>query len=180
MKRISRTRVALALLAAVAAAFGAYAVTGRASSGGEKALVGARAATARYHDLATAQADNYGIFRDAAGIACIDNQPTGGMGVHYVNGDLVGDDVLDPEHPEALVYAPNAAGQMRLAALEYIVFKSVWDAHHSGRPSLFGQEFQLTNAPNRFGIPAFYSLHAWVWWPNSDGLLQPWNPKVHC
>src|SRR5439155_1584665 len=114
MRRISRTRLALAALAAVAAAIGAQAVTGRAASGGERALAGARAATARYHDLATAQADHYGIFRDAAGIACIDNQPTGGMGIHYVNGGLVGDDVLDPAHPEALVYAPNAAGQVRL------------------------------------------------------------------
>ena len=186
MKRISRTRLALALLVALAAAFGAQAVTGRATSGGEKALAGARAATARYHDLATAKADSYGIFPDAAGIACIDNQPTGGMGIHYVKGSLVfnpdgtPNTDLDPEHPEALVYAPNAAGQTRLAALEYIVFKDAWDAVHSSPPSFFGQQFQTTPAGNRFGIPAFYSLHAWVWEPNSDGLLQPWNPKVHC
>jgi hypothetical protein len=180
MRRISRTRLVLAVLAAVAAALGAQAVTGRASSGGESDFAGARAATAKYHLLATAKANDYGLFRDAAGIACIDNQPTGGMGVHYVKGALVGDDILDSAHPEALVYAPNAAGQLRLAALEYIVFKDVWDAHHTGRPSLFGQEFNLTPAPNRFGIPSFYSLHAWVWEPNSSGLLQPWNPKVHC
>ena len=33
---------------------------------------------------------------------------------------------------------------------------------------------------NRFELPAFYSLHAWVWQPNSAGLLEPWNPRVHC
>jgi hypothetical protein len=186
MRRISRTRLALAVLAAVAAGLGALAVTGRADSGGQKALAGARAATARYHALGTAKANGYGIFPDAAGIACIDNQPTGGMGVHYVKGSLVfnpdgtPNTDLDPEHPEALVYAPNAAGQTRLAALEYIVFKDAWDAGHSSPPSLFGQQFQTTPAPNRFDIPAFYSLHAWVWEPNSDGLLQPWNPRVHC
>jgi hypothetical protein len=45
---------------------------------------------------------------------------------------------------------------------------------------LFGRSFDLTPFPNRFGLPAFYSLHAWVWEPNSAGLLEPWNPRVHC
>ncbi len=82
--------------------------------------------------------------------------------------------------PEALVYAPNAAGQLKLAALEYVVIKDAWDATHASRPSLFGRSFDLTPFPNRFGLPAFYSLDAWVWEPNSDGLLEPWNPRVHC
>jgi hypothetical protein len=102
------------------------------------------------------------------------------MGVHYVKGTLVGDTALDPAQPEALVYAPNAAGKLKLAALEYIVFQAAWDARHASLPSLFGQSFNLTPDGNRFGIPAFYSLHAWVWEPNSSGLLQPWNPRVHC
>jgi hypothetical protein len=87
---------------------------------------------------------------------------------------------LDPQQPEALVYAPNADGQLKLAALEYIVFQQAWDADHSAPPSLFGTTFNLTPDGNRFGIAAFYSLHAWVWAPNSSGLLQPWNPRVHC
>jgi hypothetical protein len=94
---------------------------------------------------------------------------------------LVGDTELDPANPEALVYAPNAAGQLKLAALEYIVFKAAWeDAGNTSPPTMFGEEFNLTPSPNRFGLPAFYSLHAWVWEPNSSGLLQPWNPRVHC
>ena len=51
---------------------------------------------------------------------------------------------------------------------------------HSNPPSLFGTTFNLTPDGNRFGIPAFYSLHAWVWAPNTSGLLQPWHPRVHC
>jgi hypothetical protein len=179
MSRISRKRLVLATFAAVIAGGGVQVVSGLASEGSEAQFAGARAATARYHSLRAARADGYGIFRDARGIECIASSQ-GGMGVHYVRGDLVGDTKLDPRHPEALVYAPNAAGQLRLAALEYIVFQDAWDASHSGRPSLFGQQFNLTPAGNRFGIPAFYSLHAWVWEPNSDGMLQPWNPKVHC
>jgi hypothetical protein len=157
------------------------AVAGLASAGNDHSLAAVtKSATGRYHDLSAAENDGYGLFTDAAGIACIDNQPVGGMGVHYVKGSLVGDTVLDPLHPEALVYAPNAAGQLKLAALEYIVFQAGWDASHGSPPSMFGQQFNLTPSPNRFGIPAFYSLHAWVWQPNSSGLLQPWNPRVHC
>ena len=103
------------------------------------------------------------------------------MGVHYANGALLGDAEVDPTQPEALVYAPNAAGTPKLAALEYIVFEDAWSgAGHTDAPSLFGQQFALTPAPNRFGIPAFWALHVWIWQPNSAGLFQPWNPRVHC
>lgn len=35
---------------------------------------------------------------------------TGAMGLHYINGDLVGDIELDPATPEVLVYEPAADG----------------------------------------------------------------------
>jgi hypothetical protein len=34
----------------------------------------------------------------------------------------------------------------------------------------------VTTAPNRYGLPAFYSLHAWVWKPNPAGQYAMWNP----
>jgi len=177
--RITRRWLALAAVVCVAVAVPAFA--GLASADDEHSLAAVtKAATARYHDLDVAKANGYALLPDAAGITCIDNQPVGGMGVHYAKGSLVGDPAIDPEHPEALVYAPNAAGKLKLAALEYVVFQEDWDATHSSPPSLFGREFDLTPFPNRFGLPAFYSLHAWVWEPNSAGLLQPWNPRVHC
>jgi hypothetical protein len=45
---------------------------------------------------------------------------------------------------------------------------------------LFGQMFQLTDAPNRYGLPPFYSLHAWIWKDNPAGTFEMWNPNVHC
>ena len=172
----SRRRLGVAALAALVA--GAVAVP--ASSGGEDGLAAARASTARYHDVAVAVAANYGEFRDAAGIACIDNPPLGAMGIHYVNLSYVGDPSIDATKPEALVYEPRANGHLKLVALEYIVFKAAWDATHSSRPSLFGHDFGLVPAPNRFGIPAFYELHAWVWKPNPSGMFFEWNPRVSC
>ncbi|HEY7795040.1 MAG TPA: hypothetical protein VIA10_13625 [Gaiellaceae bacterium] len=142
----------------------------------------ARAATVGFHRLGAANAAGYGLFTDAAGIACIDNPSLGAMGVHYVNGALVGDAVLDVTRPEALVYEPGGLfTKQRLVALEYIVFKDVWEAAgHTAKPRLFGVDFDLTPSPNRYGIPAFYALHAWVWKDNPAGTFMPWNPRVHC
>lgn len=162
--------VAVALTAVVAQAGGRH---------GQPSFRDVMAATAKYHDISVAEGAGYSLFRDVNKIACIDNPPVGGMGVHWVNGG-VGDTVIDPLNPEALVYAPSRNGTLRLAALEYIVFADAWDKEHSSPPSLFGQQFFLTPSPNRFGIPAFYSLHAWVWKHNPAGALQTWNPKVRC
>ena len=42
------------------------------------------------------------------------------MGIHYVNGALVGDGEIDVNHPEALIYEPVGDGR-RLVGVEYIV-----------------------------------------------------------
>jgi hypothetical protein len=122
----------------------------------------------------------YTRFIDVDGVACIDLAGVGAMGVHHVNADLVNDAVVDPLEPEALVYQPNAQGRPRLVAVEYIVFEEKWRAEHDGVPSLFGEDFMLTPSPNRFGLPSFYALHAWVWKHNPDGTFAMWNPAVHC
>ena len=150
-----------------------------ASASASASLQDVRNSTAKFRHLSFATHHGYGLLKDAAGIACIDNPPIGGMGVHFVNGG-VGDTELKPYEPEALVYAPTRDRTLRLAALEYIVFADAWNAEHSRPPSLFGREFFLTPAGNRFGIPAFYALHVWIFKRNPAGLTEPWNPRVHC
>ena len=49
------------------------------------------------------------------------------MGIHYVNGDLVGDGLLDPKRPESLLYELKD-GRMQLAAVEYVVIADAWNA----------------------------------------------------
>lgn len=139
-----------------------------------------RAATARFHDVGVAKAKGYAKFHDAAGIYCIANLPTGTMGVHYVNGTLVGSGKIDALTPQALVYEPEGDGHLKLVAVEYIAFQAAWDATHSAPPMLFGHMFMLTTSPNRYGLPAFYSLHAWIWKSNPSGMFSMWNPTVHC
>ena len=102
------------------------------------------------------------------------------MGFHYINGSLL-DDTISATHPEALVYAPNRDGQLRLVALEYVVFQDAWKAKHGNTmPRLFGQMFMATGSPNRYNIPAFFSLHVWLYKNNPSGLFAPFNPTVSC
>ena len=75
---------------------------------------------------------------------------------------------------------PSEDGNLRLVALEYLALKANWDAHNAAPPSLFGQPFNETGAGNRYGLPAFYSLHAWIWDPNPTDLFFPWNSRVTC
>jgi hypothetical protein len=109
----------------------------------------------------------------------MDGMPSMAMGVHYVRASLVSDGAVHVSTPEALVYEPTTLG-LRLAAVEYVVLQAAWDAHHARPPVLYGHRFALTPAGNRFGLPAFYSLHAWIWKPNPSGEFAMWNPDVHC
>jgi hypothetical protein len=143
-------------------------------------LTALRATTNAFHDLSKAERAGYALLTDAKGIACIEMRGMGGMGVHYANSTLVGDPAERLRHPEAMVYARDTDGTLRLAAVEYVVIKDAWDANHSHPPQLFGHRFNFTDAPNRFGLPPFYSLHVWAWKHNPAGMFAMWNPQVTC
>src|SRR3954454_20351966 len=169
--RKARMKIALALVFATAALAIPLTLISLASASDAHSLTTvAAAATARFHDLGAAQDAAWaGLVKNTAGLTCIEDPPAGGgMGVHWANGSLLFDANIDPATPEALVYAPNAAGQPKLAALEYIAVAPGWrPAGHAANapPTLFGRPFDLTPDGNRFGLPAFWSLHVWIWQP---------------
>lgn len=120
-----------------------------------------RNATARYLDVDAAVKAGYvdiGLF--------VPN-----MGWHYMKDKLV-DERFDATKPELLVYADDpCGGKRRLVAVEYAVPLALskkppfgfighadeWDAN---------QTFQL------------WTLHAWVFEFNPDGVFAPMNPRV--
>ena len=168
-----RAFVGLVVLASLAVMVMAGAV-GAFARGDELAAV--RAATAKFHDLSAAERANYGVF-----YVCTDQPGQGAMGQHYVNGDLVGDAVLDPARPEAVIYEPTKNGRSRLVGVEWVVFESAWkEAGHTAPPELFGKPLKRVPSPNRYGIPTFYQIHAWVWKHNPAGEFSDWNPTVSC
>jgi len=134
-----------------------------------------RDATERYLDVTAAEADGY-----ALQFGCVSGPDAGAMGMHFVKGALVGDDVIDPARPEIVIYEPKADGRLKLAGADFLVLKDVWDAKHAAPPQLMGQLFHLFEAPNRFGLPAFYTLHVWAWKDNPNGSFVNWHPDVKC
>ena len=128
----------------------------------------------RFQDVEVAQSAGYGLFH-----GCVSGPQEGAMGLHFVNGDLVGDGEIDALNPEALIYEIKNGG-LQLAGVEYVVIAEAWDANHETPPTLMGQVFHYVCAPNRYRIPAFYELHVWAWKQNLNGMFTDWNPKVSC
>jgi hypothetical protein len=144
---------------------------------GHDAAREAAPATARFHDIDAARAAGYTVqVFDKDGITCIASD-AGAMGIHMLNPSLL-DEKVEATQPELLVYEPRDDGTLKLVALEYLVFQAAWLGQEP--PELFGQTFDLVPDPNRYGLPAFYALHAWIWKPNPSGLFFAWNPSVDC
>ena len=134
-----------------------------------------RTATERFKDPAAAEAEGYlPLF------GCVSGDEAGAMGQHFVNGTLVGDDVLDPTKPEIVIYEPNADGTMRLIGADYLVFADVWHQTHAETPAIMGQQLHYFAAPNRFGLPPFYTLHVWAWKDSPTGMFVNWHSNVSC
>jgi hypothetical protein len=87
---------------------------------------------------------------------------------------------LDATQPEIVIYEPLPDGRLRLIGADYLVYADDWHAKHAATPELMGQLLHLFESPNRFGLPAFYTLHVWAWKDNPNGMFVNWHPKVSC
>ncbi len=158
---------------------GAFLVTGAlviaplAAADPKDDLQATRAATARYHSVNQALEDGY-VAPPAA--ACVSHPRLGGMGYHFENPGLMGDDELDPAQPEILVYERKQNGRFALVAIEFYM-----EADRSAAtPVLFGQPFDGPMRAHHPGMEEHYDLHVWLWKDNPTGLFLAWNPEVAC
>jgi hypothetical protein len=127
-----------------------------------QALVKAKRATAKYRDIAQAEADGYVNI----------NVYESGEGLHYVNFALV-DGTFDPEHPEVLLYANvSHANCLELVAVEYVVPLNL----SSSAPAGFNGGADVWRE-NSEGL-GLWELNAWIWLPNSNGVFAFKNPRV--
>jgi hypothetical protein len=134
-----------------------------------------REGTEKYTNVNNAVAAGYGPF-----LGCVAGTDHGAMGVHYVNGTLLGNLTLDPAQPQALIYEPMN-GKMTLVGVEFILDSASWlAANNNTPPVLDGQVFNFVAAPNRFNIPSFFELHVWAWRGNPQGAFVDWNNNVTC
>ena len=124
-------------------------------------LMLARKATAKYGDISQALADGYADIN-----VFIPN-----MGFHYLKLSEL-DGQFDPERPELLVYAQDLCErQMRLVAVEYAVPTSLT----ATAPEGFTGDADHWHRQDNFGL---WTLHAWIWFRNPDGVFAELNPRV--
>lgn len=198
--RVRRTAAIVAALLALAtlavsrpglhlrsAAADSMAASAHQSSGLTHALGQMRVATAKYAtNLKLAKHDGYGII----------TQAMPGMGFHYLNPNIAGFDVREPQ---ILVYEHTKSGA-QLGALEW-VFPSLptkptlphatygyFPAACHYKDGTFvpadAQSDCAAKSPSsgsdfNFWHPPLYTMHVWIWYPNPDGLFSSTNPLVN-
>ncbi|HTL84553.1 MAG TPA: hypothetical protein VL856_05180 [Acidimicrobiia bacterium] len=158
-----RLRLAALLLAVVTigSVFGVAAVANASNANNDDQVFLARLrnVTAKYHDVDKAVAAGWVDLS-----VCVDH-----MGHHFGRLELPQanppfDGNVDPLDPEALVYADDGTGHLKLVAVEWIATQ---EQHVFGAHDLhFNGDFQL------------WILHAWIWSPNPDGMWADMNPGI--
>jgi hypothetical protein len=145
--------------------------------GAETLVAVVRQATERFKDVSVAKAEGYALM-----FGCVTGEDSGAMGMHFVNMALVGDGELDATRPEIIIYEPMPDGSLKMIGADYLVLANSWDTNknHNGTPQIMGQLLHYFSAPNRFGLPAFYTLHVWAWKENPTGMFVNWHSNVSC
>jgi hypothetical protein len=134
-----------------------------------------RAATEPFKDVEVAKNAGYELQ-----FGCVSGESSGAMGMHFVNFPLVLDGELDPTRPEIVIYEPKPDGSLKLVGADFLVLAAAWNEKHASPPQLGGQLFHLFEAPNRFGLPAFYTLHVWAWKDSPTGTFVNWHSNISC
>jgi len=169
--RFRRSAGSLAAAATLACAIASPAVAheGDTMTAGNKAppaaailqLEAVRQATARFLDVDQAVAEGYvdiGVFFP-------------NMGWHYLKEGIL-DAEFNATEPELLVYADDpCGGPRRLVAVEYAVPFALADRAPAG----FAGKADAWSANAAFQL---WTLHAWVFEFNPDGVFAPNNPRV--
>jgi hypothetical protein len=141
-----------------------------------------RQVTAKYYrqPVALAENDGYQLL-----FGCVSDEDSGAMGLHYVKLDRympapgVFDAEIKAEEPEILLYEPTPWGP-RITGADYLIDAATWNKTHAHAPELNGQIFHFFDAPNRFGLPPFYTLHVWAWKDSPTGSFVNWHKEVRC
>jgi len=131
--------------------------------------------TERFQSVKEAENEGYVLQ-----FGCVSGDSSGAMGLHYVNSYLVNQGIINARRPQIVIYEPMADGSLKLIGADYLVLADEWNKKNSGPPQLMGQLFHLFEYPNRFGLPAFYTLHVWAWKDNPKGAFVNWHPNVSC
>lgn len=174
--------------------------TATASEDVASAVEEIRAATERFNDVEVALAEGY--IPDPGGhcvSAAAEGLPAewGGMGIHYLNPELLGITATEPRvdgtgthtdfsRPAILLYEPQADGSLALVGAENLVFKKAWEeAGNTEPPTFAGRSWDaMEDDPNTpgdeaHGFEAHYDQH--VYFRGDPAVaVMPFHPAVTC
>ncbi len=130
-------------------------------------LAQVRRATAQYHDVK--QAGEAGYVQVSPFVP--------GMGYHYVKESLMDAEVI-PTQPEALVYVDNPAddSKRRLVAVEYLIPEDLIEDQSDLDGKFPGVDGDTWHHEHEIHA---WTLHAWVWYDNPEGVSHSTNPRVN-
>jgi hypothetical protein len=174
---------AVLTLAATAPVAGAQAKQQGKAVDNNAALNAVRAALDKYKDPIVAVREGY-----LSTLGCVDF-PTGGtehgsmeykpgaMGVHFINGALVGQK-LDSTKPQVLLYEP-VGDKLVLTGAEWFVPTSV----SKTPPTILGHQLMGPMEGHAPIMPAelhHWDLHVWLYKNNPNGMFSATNSAVKC
>jgi hypothetical protein len=122
-----------------------------------------RAATAKFQNIDNAFGDNY------VDIGLV----LPNMGYHILKAELVSP-VFDFRKPPILVYNKKANNKFELVAVEYAIPIDPQSPHTPPEGFTGDADVWDFNTLNT----GWWTLHAWVWTNNPDGVFKPMNPLV--
>jgi hypothetical protein len=141
-----------------------------------------RQSTERFKNVSVAEGEDYKL-----SFGCVTGPDSGAMGLHYAKmafvekPPLTATGEVDPTRPQIIIYEPLPGGALHMTGADYLILADAWDKDHPANPpQLMGQLFHYFESPNRFGLPAFYTLHVWAWKENPNGAFVNWHPNVSC
>ncbi|MEZ4587990.1 MAG: hypothetical protein R2909_16555, partial [Gemmatimonadales bacterium] len=146
-------------------------------------LEATKAALDKYRDPVVAVRDGYfstlgciDFPKGGSGEGLMEYKP-GGMGLHFLNPALVGQN-LDPLKPQVLLYEP-VGDRLELVAAEWFVPTAV----SKEAPTIFGRAFDGPMEGHAPILPTglhHWDLHVWLWKANPNGMMHPTNPNIRC
>jgi hypothetical protein len=172
--KIAKSLFVIAVLITFAMIPAINAAPGASGNDVNSALAQVRQATVKYHDVTLAEADGYVSTEE-----CVEVPGLGGMGIHYVNFILAGDQAVDPLRPEVLLYVATEQG-FRLVAVEYLLIAL---ANTPEGPAPWFEPDPADERPmpgHEPEQPWHYDFHVWLWQANPNGIFEDFNPNISC
>ena len=106
-----------------------------------------RESTERFKDVAVAEKEGY-----ALQFGCVSGSDSGAMGLHYVNGMLVNNGILDATRPQIVIYEAMPDGSLKLIGADYLLIADAWDKTHKARRNSWDSSFICSTAPTVSGF----------------------------